>query len=178
MEGALSLAAVILAGTFLFGAAGVVPGTISGRNETPFESTSYHGGKTETAPPSDGACQAPGCHDGYPHRKGTSVAVFRNMHLRRVDCLSCHGKEADRRWAVSGAPKDPSWRVRYPSDGRRSGPHAGMGPAMACRGCHSENGRAVLLERGVKELPSGFANPIALRMLEEGARRWDPTGGR
>ncbi len=56
--------------------------------------------------------------------------------------------------------------------------HGLIGPALSCRACHSEEGSREIAALGVKSLPAGFSNPVALRMIEEGARQWIPDAMR
>ena len=107
------------------------------------------------------------------------------MHLPFVDCLACHGRDARRAWvaeppaartAAGGGHVGTQWRIAAPVRGAvaRDKMHGLIGPALSCRACHSEEGLREIAAAGIKDLRSGFANPVPLRMIEEGAKQWIP----
>lgn len=164
-------AAFLLAAIYLIAATGIElpkPGrteTVAGGAE------GYHGGKSGAQGTPDPYCQSKGCHDAYPHRKGKAESGFRNMHQEFVDCLSCHGKDPENRWV--GDPPGRGRRVRYEHEATRGKePHADLGQAVGCRKCHSEAGLARLRGKGMTRLPADESDPVALRMLEGGPKRW------
>lgn len=143
----------------------------------------FHPGKTASEHP-DPSCQSVACHPPFPHGNGTAASAFLNMHVRFVECLSCHGLEPRSRWAlkISAASRPGSTGLRkgiaYRWKGEQEGKtdrHALLASPLPCRECHSEPGTAALKARGIDGLPGGFANPISLRMMEEGAKRWIPA---
>ncbi len=173
LEAVLGAGAVLVAALFLLGVLDVRfggPGKTGGRSDAGFHAAS-------PAPPGPGnpACQAEGCHDAFPHRADRGRPAFLNMHLRYAECLACHGKEARARWSTTGRGGEGKGRVGYTAAGPGTEAHAGMGPPVACRSCHSEEGRLALAAKGMSALPSGFADPLALRMIEGGARSWTPA---
>jgi hypothetical protein len=144
----------------------------------------FHGGKTLPGGRKDPSCQSEACHVDNPHEKNATLSAFRNMHVQFTDCLSCHGANSPNRWIltspiVGGDPglSDRRVRIRYTvptGKNGREGHHALLVPPISCRECHSDSGRATLSAGGVTGLPAGFANPISLRMIEEGAKSWIP----
>lgn len=144
----------------------------------------FHAGKTLPEREPDPSCQSIDCHVGYPHERDGILSAFRNMHVRFVDCLSCHGLKSQDRWTLTtpmtgGSPGSFDTRVRIqytiPPEGKMmDGHHALLVSPVRCRGCHSDSRRTALSSRGVADLPAGFANPVSLRMIEEGAKNWIP----
>ena len=147
--------------------------------------TSYfHAGKTVSSEHPDPSCQSDACHAAFPHGNSPTSSAFLNMHVRFVECLSCHGVDSRNRWilkaSAAGQPgaTGPRRGIAYPVPKGKSGDadrHALLAAPISCRGCHSESGTAALKARGIGDLPGGFANPISLRMMEEGAKRWIPA---
>ena len=173
-EWGLLAAALLLAAAFLSSVVGWKAGAGKGSGAAAPGNPYFHAGKAASAGTADPACQASGCHAAFPHGKDPGTAPFRNLHQGAVRCLACHGQEAQRGWTVLEGRGE---KLGYsPPGGKGPGtdPHALIGPPLACRKCHSESGRSELAGKGMKGLPQGFANPIALRMMEEGARRWVP----
>ncbi len=173
VEAILGAGAVLLAALFLLGVLGVRFGGSGGTGGRP--GTAFHAaspGPTESVNP---VCQAAACHDPYPHRADRGRAAFLNMHLRYADCLACHGKEARERWTAIGRGGGDRAKLGYSPAVTGSVRHEGLGPSVACRSCHSEEGRRFLASKGVSALPPGFADPLALRMIEGGARSWTPA---
>ncbi len=185
-EWALAVAALILTGAFLSAVSGgglLSPGEGFG---APRDGRYFHAGKTAPAAAGDRGCRSPGCHVGMPHARGRTQAAFRNMHMRFVECLVCHGKDSRKSWtAVHSPPENRSvggkgslrsrWTIAAPGPAVEPGKmHGLIGPALSCRACHSEDGYRELAGKGVRDLPAGFTNPVALRMIEEGARQWIP----
>jgi hypothetical protein len=88
--------------------------------------------------------------------------------------MVCHGRDGMNRFA---GRQDGSGRrtLTYAGGPAPAGPkgHPSLGAAAGCRQCHSEAGARSLKERGLSSLPSNYADPIALRMQEGGARRWN-----
>jgi len=101
--------------------------------------------------------------------------VFRNMHQGVMDCLACHAREAEKRWVGRQRPDGKGLKLGTSMKESKSNPHVELGQAASCRKCHSEKGRELLREKGMHELPPGYANPIILRMIEGGPRRWAPA---
>jgi hypothetical protein len=135
----------------------------------------FHEGKTRRPRTAGNDCLGPGCHEGAPHRRDANLSTFRNMHTTYVDCLVCHAGDGAVRFEGS---QDASGRrhLKYtgskPSVGDKG--HPVLGGSATCRRCHSEAGASSLKARGLTSLPSNYADPIALRMIEGGARRWNP----
>lgn len=169
----MTAAAAIVAGIFLLGVVGIPARDTARASREGRREPYFHGGKAASAPPADASCQSARCHVAFPHRKGGGEAAFRNMHLRAADCLSCHGKDAERRWA-GRAPGETGRKLRYAAPPGAADPHAWLGRAATCRNCHSEDGMRRFREKGVSALAPGFVDPIALRMIEGGAKRWVP----
>lgn len=185
-EWALALVAAVLLVAFLSAVAGG-PALIRG---TGFAATAdaryFHAGKTPAAV-EDGGCGAAGCHVGMPHAKERTHAAFRNMHVRFVACLVCHGRDSRKSWSVGppapghgkgardgGLPRN-RWTLSAPVPPvDREKAHRLLGPALGCRGCHSAEGYRELGAKGAAGLPAGFVDPVALRMIEEGAKQWIP----
>ncbi len=187
VEGALALVAALLVGAFLLAAVGGAGWTSPRRVGAKADPRYFHSGKTDLAPAEEVGCRAGGCHAGMPHARERAEAAFRNMHVRFVGCMVCHGRESSKTWSVGrqargpgkGSGEDGIPRVRWtisaptpPAD--RDKPHAPLGPAVACRACHSEQGYREIGARGARELPAAFADPVALRMIEGGAKQWIP----
>lgn len=173
-ERAAIAAACLLGALFLVGATyGRVP---SARSERPgsLSAVSFHGGKTAGTRDVDAGCRGDACHDPYPHRKDRTNAPFLNMHRGFAECLACHGKEAEKEWIARTRPEGKGTWLGFSREAPKGNPHEGLGTAAACRKCHSESGREILRAKGMSGLTSGFANPISLRMIEGGARRWAP----
>lgn len=185
VEGGLALAAVILTAAFMAGFFGWGRHALRGSGPPTRAGFYYHAGKAPPAHVEEGGCRAPKCHTGFPHAKVRTQAAFRNMHLRFVDCLACHAKDARKSWVAE--PLDASradgsrgslrtrWKIALPApavSGEEM--HALIGPALSCRACHSEEGQSEIAAKGIKDLPAGFADPVPLRMIEEGARQWIP----
>ncbi len=166
--------AVILTVIFLWGIAGFSRRAI-GREPGGRQYPYFHEGKSVVSVPKDPVCQAPACHDLYPHTRNAGWSVFNNMHHGIADCLACHGKDAARQWTAGASRQEDGSRIRSLVPRAKGNPHESTGPAEKCRRCHSESGKAKLLEIGVSGLSSGFADPMALRMMEGGANRWTPA---
>jgi len=135
----------------------------------------FHGGKTARGNVADPDCQSRGCHETYPHEKDKTESVFRNMHQRRMDCLACHGKEAEKIWVGEQRPDGDGMKLGVSRKVSKGNPHVELGQAASCRKCHSEKGRDLLREKGMHELSPGYADPIVLRMIEGGSKRWVPA---
>ena len=142
----------------------------------------FHGGKRVLFPKRDPACSARECHTPSSHRKPVPSSAFLNMHETIVSCLGCHGQDPERRWgAGKTAGEGPPLRLLYspvPEPGRGGRRHGANGPPAECRRCHSMEGRRAIAAAGVKGLHEGFEEPIALRMIEGGGRKWLPEGVR
>lgn len=173
VETVLGAGAVLLAALFLLGVQDVHPRKAGGEGGQ--AGAVFHSASPESPEFRDPVCQAAACHDPFPHRKNRGQAAFLNMHRPYADCLACHGKDAKALWSAKGESGSGKGKVGYSSDGRGTERHEGMGPAVACRSCHSAEGRQVLMTKGMSGLPSGFADPLALRMIEGGARSWTPA---
>ncbi len=187
-EWALGVAAAVLTGAFLSAAAGGIlrtPGIAAGAaGGGPY----FHGGKTSAPQGADPGCGSADCHPGAPHAKDRSYAPFRNMHVRFVGCLVCHGRGSRGSWivAAAGLARKPNpgdggflrerWTIAAAAAAGkgREQMHALMGAALSCRACHSEEGSRDIAAKGGRNLPTGFDNPVALRMIEEGAKQWIP----
>lgn len=138
---------------------------------------SFHGGKGSGSPKRDPACSAKGCHAPSSHRKPVPSSAFLNMHETVVSCLGCHGRDPERRWTSGETSGESAFRLVYspvPEAGKGGRRHDANGPPAACRSCHSVEGRRAISAAGVKGLHDRFENPIALRMIEEGGRKWLP----
>lgn len=188
VEGALALIALILTGAFLAAVAGGGEGiSWGGASATP-DDRYFHAGKTPSASAEDRGCLSKGCHAAAPHAKERTQAAFRNMHARFVDCLVCHGRESRASWSVRPPPQAPKpgaaqgggtfrgrWTIAAPKpEIDREKMHGLIGQAVSCRACHSEQGYRELAGKGIRHLGPGFVNPVALRMIEEGAKQWIP----
>ncbi len=185
-EWALGLAAALLAAAFLSAVAGggaPAPGTLSGASTAAY----FHGGKAGAGPAGDRACGAAGCHAGLPHARDRRYAALRNMHVRFIGCLVCHGKDSPGSWTVlrvapakraelrDGGTPGERWTIAATTTATgRERLHALLGPALSCRACHSAAGSREIAAKGGKGLPGGFEDPVALRMIEEGAKQWIP----
>lgn len=185
VEGGLALAAIVLTAAFVAGVSGWGSDALRESVSPSRAEHYYHAGKAPPAHVEEGGCRAPKCHNGFPHAKVPTQAAFRNMHLRFVDCLGCHARNARTSWVakpldairVDGARGSLRTRWKIASaepavDGEKM--HALIGPALSCRACHSEEGQSVIAAKGIKDLPAGFADPVPLRMIEEGAKQWIP----
>ncbi len=135
----------------------------------------FHGGKTARGQVPDTDCQSRGCHEAYPHEKDRTESVFRNMHQNSMDCLACHGREAEKRWVGEQRPDRKGLKLGTSRKDSKGNPHVELGQAASCRKCHSEKGRELLREKGMHDLPPGYADPIVLRMIEGGPKRWAPA---
>lgn len=135
----------------------------------------YHPGKTAQVFRDSAGCVSPGCHVPSPHRRQSSHAAFRNLHARHADCLVCHASGGTARVAAArGESGRGELRFRGAAPPIRPDGHPVLGQPPGCRGCHSDAGARMLKGAGLDALPSGFADPIALKMLEGGARSWNP----
>lgn len=135
----------------------------------------FHPGKNALAVPSDSGCLAGGCHGSAPHKRGAGLAPFRNMHAAYVDCRVCHAPDGMSR--LAGIHAESGRRhLKYTGGAPAAGTngHPRLGDPAGCRRCHSEAGAGAIKARGLPSLPSNFSDPIALRMQEGGARRWNP----
>jgi hypothetical protein len=184
VKSSLGLAALLVT-ALLFGAA--IPWDVPDRRsaDADFRGGEYfHAGKTLPGRRTDPSCQSVSCHDDHPHERNAILSAFRNMHVRFIDCLSCHGAEFRNRWVVADpvvggdtGSSDRRVKIRYTvpkAESKRDEHHALLVPPIPCRECHSDSGKVALLDRGVAELTAGFTNPIPLRMIEEGAKSWIP----
>ncbi|HQT96566.1 MAG TPA: hypothetical protein PK416_01655 [Thermodesulfobacteriota bacterium] len=140
---------------------------------------SFHGGKGSgsASPKRDPACSARGCHAPSSHRKPVPSSAFLNMHETVVSCLGCHGRDPERRWTSGETSGESAFRLVYspvPEAGKGGRRHDANGPPAACRSCHSVEGRRAISAAGVKGLHDRFEDPIALRMIEGGGRKWLP----
>lgn len=141
------------------------------------EAVSFHGGKGSVPAKRDPACSARECHPPSPHRKPVPSSAFLNMHETVVSCLGCHGVDHERRWVAGEKTGEAASRLGYspvPEPGEGGRRHGANGPPAACRRCHSTEGRRAIASAGVKGLHDRFEEPIALRMLEGGGRKWLP----
>jgi hypothetical protein len=138
---------------------------------------SFHGGKGSASLKRDPACSAKECHPTSPHRKPAPSSAFLNMHETFVSCLGCHGRDPERRWGAGETAGDRAFRLVYspvPEAGRGGRRHDANGPPTECRRCHSVEGRRAIAAAGVKGLHDRFEEPIVLRMIEGGGRKWLP----
>lgn len=138
---------------------------------------SFHGGKGTISTKEDAACFGQRCHAPSPHRKPNPASAFLNMHESFVACLGCHGRELERRWAPGEAAGGGSRMLSYspvPEAGKGGRRHDANGPPASCRRCHSAEGRRSITAAGMKGLLEGFEEPIVLRMIEGGGRKWLP----
>jgi cytochrome c553 len=138
---------------------------------------SFHGGKVPNPVKRDPACSAKECHTRSPHRKPAPSSAFLNMHETVVSCLGCHGRDLERRWGAGETAGEGAFRLVYspvPEGDRGGRRHGANGPPAACRRCHSMEGRRAIAASGVKGLLDAFEEPIALRMIEGGGRKWLP----
>ncbi|MFA6146620.1 MAG: hypothetical protein WC899_00220 [bacterium] len=138
---------------------------------------SFHGGKGALSAKKDPACSARQCHAPSPHRKPIPASAFLNMHVSFVACLGCHGRDLERRWVAGEAAGEAAFRLSYspvPEAGEGGRRHSANGPPASCRRCHSVEGRRSIAAAGVKGLLEGFEEPIVLRMIEGGGRKWLP----
>lgn len=138
---------------------------------------SFHGGKGPVSLKRDPACSAKECHTPSPHRKPVPSSAFLNMHETFVSCLGCHGRDPERRWGAGETAVEGVFRLVYspvPELGREGRRHDANVPPAPCRRCHSMEGRRAIAAAGVKGLHDGFEEPIALRMIEGGGRKWLP----
>ena len=138
---------------------------------------SFHGGKRPFSMKRDAACIAPQCHAPSPHRKPVPTSAFLNMHETVVSCLGCHGRDPERRWGPGETAGERAFRLAYspvPEAGREGRRHDANGSPATCRRCHSMEGRRAIAAAGVKGLHDGFEEPIVLRMIEGGGRKWLP----
>jgi hypothetical protein len=137
----------------------------------------YHAGKSSLSTLREPACSAQGCHAISAHRKRIPSSAFLNMHESMVSCLGCHGRDPEHRWTAAGTEGKTGFRIGYSPvpevspGGRR---HGANGTPAPCRYCHSMEGRRSLAAAGVKGLRDGFEDPIVLRMIEGGGRKWLP----
>lgn len=187
-EWALVLLAAILAASFMAALAGWGSASIGDGSRASRDGRYFHAGKTPAASAGNAGCGASGCHAGMPHARDRAQAAFRNMHVRFVECLVCHGGASRTSWTVEPPTPGPAadggtarkrWKLATPGGTvDREKPHAALGASLSCRKCHSEEGRQEFAAKGVKDLPSGFVNPVALRMMEEGAKQWIPDSMR
>lgn len=167
-----ALAGVLLAGLFAFFA--FRTGTVSTKVSTPTVSSpsgSYHAGKGVGLARRDSVCQKEeGCHPSFRHGKDTVRASYVDAHIPFVECLACHGQEAESKW-VAGEVVDGRKVLRFGGEIGSSEPHKVQRKPIGCRECHSAGGQGKLTARGYT--PSAwFDNPIVLRMLEGEPRRW------
>ena len=132
---------------------------------------SFHGGKGSTSLDRDPACSAKECHTPSPHRKTGPSSAFLNMHESVVSCLACHGRDPERHWSARKMELVYSPVPEVGKGGRR---HDANGPPAPCGRCHSVEGRRAITAAGVNGLHEGFEDPIALRMIEGGGRKWVP----
>lgn len=138
---------------------------------------SFHGGKGAVPSNRDPACSGKECHTPSPHRKPVPSSAFLNMHETVVSCLGCHGRDPERRWGAGETPVAGASRLVYspvPEAGSGGRRHDANGPPVACRRCHSTEGRRAIAAAGVKGLHDRFEEPIVLRMMEGGGRKWLP----
>lgn len=170
----LILAAIAVIGCFLEGVAGWGSSPGGEKSRLAGEASYYHQGKTEAAGLPDPGCKSDDCHGIYPHERGPEAA-FRNLHVSFVECRVCHGTNGSAAWRVDRNP-DGRWRLRNESLPGEGDPHRAFGPGVRCRGCHSDTGEDLIEKMGGGALPGTFRNPVALRMLEEGSRKWIPDG--
>jgi len=143
----------------------------------PAGTVSFHGGKGSVSSKRDPACSAPECHPRSPHRKPVPTSAFLNMHASAVSCLGCHGRDPERRWGPGKTEAGGDFRLVYtpiPENGRGGRRHDANGPPAACRRCHSKEGRQAIAASGVKGIHEAFEEPIVLRMIEGGGRKWLP----
>ncbi|HEX9190774.1 MAG TPA: hypothetical protein VF847_01670 [Candidatus Deferrimicrobiaceae bacterium] len=177
---ALVLTAATMAGVSRWGAS-VAGGSVSPSAADRY----YHAGKVPLPSVGKGGCCAPECHPVFPHAKVRTQAAFRNMHVRFADCLACHGKDARKSWVAepvaagakggAGGSVRPRWRIASAETAvAREKMHERLGPALSCRACHSDEGLREIAAKGIRDLSAGFANPVPLRMIEEGAKQWIP----
>jgi len=170
----MDLLAAGVAAILLLGAEGVFDPAGEEARPTVAATARFHAGTRGKGTPVEPGCSGPGCHLPCAHRKAGGTSAFLNLHEGRVACLACHGKEYDRKWTAPPASERPGARLAFSPGERPARPHDGLGPPASCERCHSDAGKERLSAAGVKGLGDGFASPMPMRMLREGARRWVP----
>ncbi len=185
VEWGLRLAALVLTAAIMAGVSRIGPSVLRGSASPSAPDRYYHSGKVPVPSVEKRGCRAHECHSGLPHAKVRTQAAFLNMHVGFIDCLACHGKDARKSWVttppaadtkggVSGSP-GARWKIASAETAvPREKMHEQLGLALACRACHSEDGLREFAAKGIKGLSGGFANPVPLRMIEEGGKRWIP----
>jgi len=172
-ERLLSLAAIAIAACYLAGIAGWrSPGP--GRRISSATAGYFHEGKSGDSGIRDPSCQTETCHSAYPHERGPE-STFRNMHVGFIECQVCHGKAGAAAWQIEAGGGD-RWIIRAGTRQAGGDPHTAFGPSVRCRECHSERGRKRIESGSNRKLHGTFHDPVALRMMEEGSRKWVPDG--
>ena len=111
-----------------------------------------------------------------PHRKPIPASAFLNMHESFVSLPRVPWTGAGTSMG-SGKRREGAFAACLLSGsgcgqgGRR---HDANGPPASCRRCHSAEGRRSITAAGLKGLLEGFEEPIVLRMIEGGGRKWLP----
>jgi len=173
-ERLLSLAAIGIAASLLVGIAGWRFPSSGERISSDAATRYFHDGKQARDAIHDSRCQTEKCHSVYPHNGGPE-STFRNMHVEFVECPACHGREGQPMWKTGRGAGD-RWIIRAGLPQKSGDPHPAFGPPVRCRGCHSEAGRKRIERGSARKLQGTFNEPVALRMLEEGSRKWVPDG--
>lgn len=188
MECALGVTALVLTAAFVAAVGGGGWRIRGGGAPAAPDDGYFHAGKTRPASLGDLGCVSKDCHTAVPHAKDRTQAAFRNMHAGFIDCLICHGREPRTSWSVWPPPPAPGpgaarggvssrgrWTIAAPKpEIDRERMHGLIGQAVSCRACHSDQGYRELAAKGIRNLGPGFVNPVALRMIEEGAKQWIP----
>ncbi len=114
-------------------------------------------------------CSGSECHPKYPHEKAGNYSPFMNMHAIDFSCFVCHSVPG-----MNIVSETVDERVRLAAAGVESTVdyHERFKKTLSCRNCHSDSGKKMLEEIIERDLTRGFLQPNALKLIEEGSKKW------
>lgn len=141
--------------------------------EVPELSVAYYHAKGGDPGTFTTGCSSLECHPKYPHETDLNYSPFLNMHSVEFSCAVCHPIPGMKIVAGEGGEGirleviGIDWNDDY---------HQRFKRAYSCRSCHSTSGKRMVERIINRDLHNEFVQPYALKLLEEGSKKWMVPG--